>query len=260
MARHYRIQLVDAVTREAITEAGGVCYVAVKDSPEKIALQDSLGASASNPSALTNGIIEFYVADAIAAADLFIQAPSGHFLVVKDIAASGPNSFYVDKSRSDAMMVIPWSSVDATDATEEDTGFDLLVNTLVLPWGLGIDVTNAASTETIDLGILASESGGDANGFITAGDIGTAASVLIASTVTDGSTEEYLGSTTMGILLDVLFTAGADAATDVGTSYPKPYRCDGTAKSISYTYTAGTDTLVADGYFKIPVQLPILSL
>lgn len=243
--RHYRMQLVDLVTGAAIQTSGGKAHVATADTAAKATTYDVDGAALTNPVALTNGILDFYVADTVATVDLFIQAPSGHFVVVKGVAASGPNSIGIDKGRADTTMVIPFSSADATDATEFDTGFDLPTNALVLPAGVAIDVTNVAATETIEVGILSSESNGDADGFIDAISLTTAATV--PATLTNGSA-------TLGVLLSVQDSANA------GDLVPEPHVCDGTAKSITYTLTAGTDALLGEGFIKLPLSLPYASL
>ena len=241
--RHYRMQLVDMVTNAAIQTSGGKAYVATANDAAKATLYDADGAALTNPVSLTNGIIDFYVADTVASVDLFIQAPSGHFVVAKGVSASGPNSIYIDKGRATTVMVIPFSIADTTATAETDTGFDLPTNALVLADGMAVDVLTLDATETIDVGILSSESGGDADGFLAAASVGTA--VTVVGTLTNGEQ-------TLGILLSVQDSANA------GDLVPEAHRCDGTAKSISYTLTAGTDT--AEGFIKIPVQLPYASL
>jgi len=255
--RKFRIQLVDMVTKAAIQTAGGKAYVALNGEAKKATLYDEDGAALSNPVSLTNGILEFYTADSVSKADLFVQSPTGHFTVIKDVIASGPNSLYIDTSRLDTVMVIPFSIDDTTATTETDTGFDLPTNAAVIPDGIGVNVLTLDATETIDVGILSSESGGDANGFLALASVAAAVFVPGATVVTTGSNETYLASTTLGALVHN-FLAGADVAGDVGTSYKKLLVCDGTAKSISYTLTAGTDT--AEGFITIPLQLPYASL
>lgn len=257
--RRFRIQLHDTLTGQAIITSGGNAYVATNGGAAKATLYNADGSALANPISLTYGALEFYTADNVNPVDLFIQAPTGHFLVKKNVYASGPGTFYVDTSRATTVMVIPFSSADTADATETDTGFDLPTNAAVLPDGIGIDVINAASTETADLGILASESGGDANGFIAAGSIGSAVSVIAGNVVTAGGSETYLSSTTLGALVND-FLAGSDSGGDVGTSNKKAFICNGTAKSLSYTLTSGTAAAVGEGFFKVPVQLPYASL
>ena len=243
--RHYHIQLANSVNMAAIIASGGIAYVAAAGGSSKVHLLDADGAALSNPISLVRGALDFYVADSVPSVDLYIQAPSGHFLVEKSVVASGPNTLYVDKGRSQTVYVIPFSSVDAVDATEFDTGFDLPTNALVLPAGVSVDVTNAAATETLEVGLLAAEVGGDLDGFMDAIAIGTAATVV--ATLTQGAA-------TLGVLLSVQDSANA------GDLVPEPHVCDGVAKSISYTMTAGTDAAVGEGFIKLPVQLPVASL
>jgi len=124
----------------------------------------------------------------------------------------------------------------AGDTSENDTAWDLPAKSIV--HDVLLDVTTAevtATTKTVDIGLLSSESGGDANGFAVA--ISTAATGLIrpVATLTTGSNEVYFSASTRGALL-ASFTAGSDVATDVGTNYEFPHLSTAvTAKSVSWT-------------------------
>ncbi len=255
--RNFNSQLKSLITGAMIASAGGFVYVTTNGGTAKATLTDADGAALSNPLALTNGAFDFNVANNVGALDLYIQSPTGHFLVVKNVKSSGDSSLFVDDSIAHTTMVIPFDIADTSDNTETDTGFDLPTNAAVLPSSFGVDVTVADATETMAIGILSTESGGDANGFTTGLSVASAASIIAGQAVTSGGSEEYLSSSTLGALLND-FTAGSDSATDVGTSNKKAHVCDGTAKSISYTLSSGTDT--AAGFIKIPLQLPIASL
>lgn len=256
--RKYHIQLLDA-DGVAITASGGVALVVEDGGEAKVATKDADGAALANPVALTNGVLEFFVADTVAEVDLYIRAPAGQFRVAKNVPASGPNSIRIATDVALHTYVIPFSSADIADATETDTGFDLPTNGAVLPEGISVDVTNAASTETISVGILSTESGGDADGFIALLSLTTAATVVAKNTVTVGSNESFLASTTLGALVND-FAVGTDVNEDTGQSSKKAHICDGTAKSISVTLTAGTAAAVGEGFIKLPVLLPIASL
>lgn len=255
--RNYNSQLKSLITGKSIASSGGAVYVTAAGDTAKATLTDADGASLSNPLALTNGSFDFNVEDSVSSVDLYIQSPTGHFVVVKDVKSSGNASILVNDSLASTVMVIPFDIADTTAATETDTSFDLIDNSLVIPQGLSVDVDTADATEDIDVGILSTESGGDANGFMDGVSVASADTFVAGTTVTTGTNEVYLASTTLGALVHD-FNAGTDAATDVGTSIQKAYRCDGTAKSISYTLSAGTDT--AAGFIKIPVILPQASL
>ncbi len=233
---HYRIQLVDHNGKN-ISTAGGVCYVAAAGDAQKVALKDSTGASASNPSALTNGKIEFFTAETVQSVDLYGIAPSGHAFIAKGIVPSGPNEIRVDTSRATTTLVIPFSIADTTATTETDTGFDVPTRAAVLPNMVGVDVLTADSTETIDVGTLSTDSG-DADGFIVGASVGTSGTVK-ASLAN--------GAVTLGALLKVQDSSNA------GDAVPEANVTMG-GKAITYTLSAGTDT--AEGFIKLPLQLP----
>lgn len=239
--RKYRMQLIDRVTGEAISTAGGKAYVAVNGDAAKATLYTAAGASLANPVSLNNGLLEFYVADSVAQVDLYIQSPTGHFVVLKNVYASGPNSIFIDKSLVNTTMVIPFAIGDTAAATETSTGFAVPTNAMVLPTGVGIEVLTVDATETIDVGTLSSDSG-DADGFIVTASVATAG-VVKASLAN--------GAVTLGALLKVQDSANAgDAAPEASVA--------ASGKTITYTLTAGTDT--AEGFIKLPILLPVASL
>ena len=127
-----------------------------------------------------------------------------------------------------------WLGIPFTNSagSESDTGIDLPADMVVAD--IFVDVSTAVASSTIDVGLLSTESGGDADGFADGVSCASAVKVRPGVTVTSGSNEDYFSASTRGALL-ADFTAGTDAATDVGTYAEKPHRCDGTAKSISYT-------------------------
>ena len=128
----------------------------------------------------------------------------------------------------------------ASDNTETDTGIDLPANLLVKD--AFIRVTTEDATETLDFGILASEGGGDADGFGMVLSVATAGYVNMWPVVTNGSNIDYHVHTSgYGALLKNGI-AGADAVATVGGVQRRYHRTDGTAKSISYTGSAGSDT------------------
>ena len=236
----YRMQLVDQ-NGKAIQEAGGQVYVAEYGGAAKVALYDSAGAAGSNPVALTNGILEFYTAESVPRVDLFIQSPSGHFVVVKDVYPSGNNSIRIDKTKMDTVMVIPFSIDDTAAATETDTGFDVPTKGLVLPSAPAVDVLTADSGMTIDVGTLSTASG-DADGFIDG--LSLASATLVKATNANGAV-------TLGAKLYVQDSANS------GDDYPEADSSQG-GKSITYTLSTSTDT--GEGFIILPVQLPYASL
>ena len=133
------------------------------------------------------------------------------------------------------------------NTSETDTGWDLPDSAIVLD--AFVEVTTADSGITLNVGLLSSETGGDADGFIKGISVASTGLVAPGVTVTSGSNEDYFSACTYGAFL-ADFTAGSDAAGDVGTYARKLFASDSvTAKSVSYTCSAGADT--AEGYIYI---------
>lgn len=223
--RRWAIQLKDGFTQQNIIAAGGTVHVATAGSPDKATLYDSAGAALSNPITPTRGLFEFYVVDTVASVDLYIQAPTGQFVVQYAVTPSGPNEISMGSSKREQTYIIPFSITDATANTEKDTGFDLPAQAIVLDrlHGLGVRVSTLDSGQNILFGILSSESGGDADGFSTNVSLTTA----VLKIAVNGA----------------LFSSNAPHMSDAITG-----------KSISYTLDTSTDT--GKGFIIMPVVLP----
>lgn len=233
--REYRIQLKDRATGETIVTAGGKVYVATNALAGKATLYDKDGAALSNPVTPTRGFINFFVVDTVAMVDLYGMAPGGEFFVRKDVKPSGPNEIQIDTDRRDQAMVIPFAIADTTATTETSTGFVIPAKAMMLPRPL-VDVLTVDSTEDIDVGTLASDSG-DADGFIDS-VILTTAGIVKATLLTSADT--------MGALLSVQDSANAgDDAPEGDVSM--------VGKTITYTLSSGTDT--AAGFIHLPYYL-----
>lgn len=244
--RHYRLSLAkNNALGEAINTAGGTVYVTAAGGTAKATLYNADGSALANPISISNGKIEFYTADSVVSVDMYGQSPTGHAFTQKAVTPSGNNEIYVGTAGSTTTLIIPFNIANTTANVETDTGFDLPTNALILPaMGLGIEVATLDSGQTILFGTLSSESGGDADGFAVG--LSTAAAVSVPANFSDNGTA--LNGNTYGALVSG-YLAGA-----TGWAYLKQYRCDGTAKSISYTLNTGTDT--AAGFLRIPYAVP----
>lgn len=106
-----------------------------------------------------------------------------------------------------------------------------------------IEVTTieaTGSTKTLDVGLLSSESGGDADGFLDGVSVATAGMRRGLAVATVGSNNTYLGAAgthTIGALLTGLLIAGEDtAAGGDGYLMKSPHvAASVTSKSISYS-------------------------
>lgn len=233
--KHYSIQLIDLLTTKSIDGSGGKAYVAKSGDAQKESLFTKAGAVLANPISLVNGKLDFYVADTVVSVDLYVQAPSGHFVVAKGIVPSG-DKIYINKGDLDAIYTIPFAIADTAAATETNSGFIVPTGAMVLPTGVGVNVSTADAGITLEVGTLSTD-GGDADGYID-----------VLSVATAGTVKASLanGATTFGVLLYVQDSANA------GDKAPEANVTMG-GKAITYTLSAGADT--ADGFIKIPVQL-----
>lgn len=238
MARtQVKFQLYDADSA-AISGSGGVVYVAAANDAAKQAITDKDGVSLTNPRALTAGGCEFYVPSTVTEVDLYIMAPDGQFVVKTGVKPGTLQDVRVDTANRNQLAIIPFAIGDTTAAAETDTGFNMPLYSAVLPAAM-VRVLTVDATETIDVGLLSSETAGDANGFVSAIALDTAG--LVKATVTNGSA-------TAGALLFVQDSANA------GDEAPEPHVITGSnAVSVTYTLTAGTDT--AEGFIILPYVL-----
>lgn len=130
-------------------------------------------------------------------------------------------------------------------ASEVDTGWDLPAHSVVLRAYVDIRTEEAtATTKTIDVGLLSSESGGDADGILDGIVTSAAGCIHPAVTVTTGSNTKFFASTTYGILMSA-FQAGSDVDQDEGLFVIREHLSSAvTAKSISYTLGSAHTELV----------------
>lgn len=231
----YGIQMKDAVDLTSIIIAGGSVYVAKAGSPDKETLFDKSGAPLANPITPTRGFIKFWVDEEVLAVDLYVQSPTGHFQVFKDVRPSGPNEILIDTAARYGALVVPFSIEDTTANTETATGFIVPSNAAMLPTPL-VRVTDEESTRTIEVGTDSTDSG-DADGFIDG------VSLAAAGTVKASNAN---GAQTMGALLFVQDSANAgDRAPEADVSMQ--------GKEITYTLSASTED--AKGFAILPYLL-----
>lgn len=132
----------------------------------------------------------------------------------------------------------------ASDNTETDTSVDIIADSLV--HDVRVEVVTVDATETIDVGLLSTETAGDANGFRAAVSVATAGFVADTAVITNGSNIDYTAASTYGALLVTAITGSDAVATCGGKSYLGHVVTASNATSITYTGSAGSDT--AAGY------------
>lgn len=117
---------------------------------------------------------------------------------------------------------LPVTRVASTD--EQDTGFNLPANAVVLDVFLEVTTLEATgTTKTVDVGLLASETGGDADGFLDGVSVATAG-------VRNGSL--VAGAVTRGLLLRETVTDSGSATLSANRAHVTTAV---TARSVTYT-------------------------
>jgi len=181
--------------------------------------------------------VRFFTQSSVTALDVCGITTDGRTFALNSVTPS-QQMIPINPLVSRQLLVIPWTF---SDNAETDTGLDLPSNCIINPLDIRLRVTTTDATETIDFGILSSEANGDANGFITAASVANSGFVELLPQITGGTNIDYVGTRYVGDLLATSI-AGADAVATVGGFTFKNYRTDGTAKSITYTGSAGSDT------------------
>lgn len=122
------------------------------------------------------------------------------------------------------------------NTTEVSTGFNLPANAIVSDVFLNVlTAETTGATKTVKVGLLSSETGGNALGFLNGVSVAATGLVRGVATVTVGGSNTYYASTTRGVFLADFF-AGANVLGESGLNYETNFLSDSvTAKTISFT-------------------------
>lgn len=245
----WSFQLVDVSRSDAqtpIDDDTGKIMVLTEDTPDSpVIYTNENGTTLTETGGIgvltfTDGRVTFYTASTVTAVDLTGITADGRAIGMNSVGSS-VGRILINPMQTEQTVAVPFGP---NNNSEQDTGLDLPANCLMTAYDVSLQVTTTDATETIDVGLLASESG-DANGFIAAASVANSGFVELLPQITGGSNIDYVGTRYVGDLLATSI-AGADAVATVGGFTTKRYRTNGTAKSISYTGSAGSDT--AAGY------------
>lgn len=137
----------------------------------------------------------------------------------------------------------------AGTAAEHSTGFNLPANAMVTDVFLNVlTAETVGATKTVEVGLLSSQSGGNAAGFLNGASVAATGLVRGQAVVTVGGSNTYYASTDRGVFL-ANFYAGANVAGESGLNYEHDFLTSSvTAKTISYTPASVFSTCVADIY------------
>lgn len=161
----------------------------------------------------------------------------GYFSGVTD----GTHLMTIDRSGADKLLIAPFASA----TSEADLAVDFPAGAHIEHVALYVRAIDA--TETLDVGLLSSETNGDADGLLAAASVAVLGWVdPLAGTV--GSNETFLSTASYGALMGV-GVVGTDVAADFGIDAFYGHRVTGAnAVSLSYTASGGSDTGVGEIY------------
>ena len=183
------------------------------------------------------GLIEFYTANT--SVDIFVADDLGNVGRYAGLTYSD-HSLRLQTDGVAKCLIAPFG---ASDATEVDTGLDFPLDVHIRD--VLIEVGTADATETLDVGLLSSETNGDANGLLSLAPVASTG-IIKPWAVTVGGTETYVSATYYGALMGPGI-AGANTATDHGIGAVPGHIVTGSnAVSLTYTGSSGSDT--AAGY------------
>ena len=238
--KHYVANVKDARTGDDVTTG---CFTFVYDAGTKTLATlyaNDARTSLANPITrtrfATDGKLDFYAAGVTV--DIFINDALGNEAFIPGFSPTD-HSILLDKTGVDKHLI----AAHATETTETDTALDF-------PYGVEIyrvmvEVVTIDATETIDVGLLSSETAGDANGLLALAALGTAGFIQPWD-ISDTTTEDFTSPAYYGALMGT-GTAGTSAANDTGNPGGSGHIVTGAnAVSLTYTCSAGSDT--AAGY------------
>jgi len=187
----------------------------------------------------TDGKISFYSQSS--SHDLFIAHSDGSVAFYAGVD-SKRHTLPLSRSNSHKLLVFPM--LFNAGGTETDTGLDLPLNSHVVD--AFVEVVTVDATETVDMGLLSSETAGDADGFLAAVSVASAGFVK-PYTITAGGNETYVSAAKYGVLMGPALV-GTDVDKDNGMPRGFGHIVSG-SNAVSVTYTPSTsDTFVGYGY------------
>jgi hypothetical protein len=238
----WRLQLKDVFKQVNINDSGAVAFICNAGTPVLATLLDKYGNALANPLQLTSGTLEFYISESNATApgnvDIYGMTAKGHWFEYLGVSPSGPNEININTSIKRMRMKIPFAIGNTgpagacVAATEFKIGLAMPSQAALLDrlHGLGALCTTIQSGKTLSFGILSTETGGAATGFINASSIAPTAPALF-----------------------VIGTNGALFSTNA--PYPGDSETGGAANGLDLSLTLSSGTTTGQGFILAPYEL-----
>ena len=174
--RRFEIQLQEGgagsdLAGPSVTTSGGKMIVTGRGTALRSTLYDASGASLANPVSFTAGKAIFYTADTVDSVDLYGLSGDGRAFQQFAVKADAAQMIVLSKMR-DQVLAIPIHNTDFAAASEVATGFLEPTGAIFTADAVSVNVLAAHAAKTLDVGTLSTDTG-DADGFISAIDVGT---------------------------------------------------------------------------------------
>lgn len=206
----------------------------------------AMGGSKTNPVTTTYyladgdgyaGRIDFYTTTSTV--DLIVVDTNGGFTAFVEDFSPNQRTVVIDETPNIRHHGMIWFGA-ANSATENSTGVSFLADTLIED--VRVQVVTADSGITIDVGLLSTGTGGDANGFIAARSLTSTGYPSDTGVITNGTTIDYTPATTYGALLYTAITGSDAVATVGGRSYIGHIVTGSNTGALTYTLSTTADT------------------
>lgn len=201
-------------------------------------------ASLANPVTITRGRLRFAIDTGVLGiasvssnpgVDIYGIMATGHGFQSYNMKPGDPWVVRIDTAAQHTQVIVPFSFAQGTVASVVDTGLNFIPGMLIDPWPF-VDVKTLNAAITLDVGLLASESGGNASGFLAAISIAALGPVR----------PKYAPTATAGALLQ------ESNATTPAVLTPRPHLINATAVSLVWTISAGAT--LGNGRIIIPAR------
>lgn len=174
--RRFEIQLQEGAAGSdlagpSLITSGGKMIVTGRGTALRSTLYDANGASLANPVSFTAGHTVFYTLDTVASVDLYGLTGDGRAFQQFAVQADAAQMIVCSKMR-DQVLAIPIHNTDFAATVETATGFLEPTGAIFTADAVGVNCLALHASKTLDVGTLSSDTG-DADGFISAIDVGT---------------------------------------------------------------------------------------
>jgi len=279
--QEFTMYLKDAITHLHLAQDGQikVCPAGTKPNAATYDVDGVLQTSTRPTMDFTDGKMAFRTLASVGNVDVYIYTEKGYYAQIMNISAGSVGDVNIDTQRLNQTLVYPFSYLDSgqDDANQYDTKIKLADKSRILPWGICVDVTDVASTETLSVGTEAA-TGEDNDGFIALLSLTTAGIVIpqvgfdsdaqsvavdLTGAAASAGREYTLGALFNATSSDGTFNSralseGAVAtAGGSGVALLVPHIANVQSQEyLTYILTTGSDALHAEGIISLPVLNP----